>query len=94
PDTADNITIDCSCTVTINADLVIDGSLTIALGTTLDLGGNNLEIGEEEKSATLTNHGTITNGVEIKVKGGGEFGEGPFITNTGVITTQKIPCWK
>lgn len=87
PNDDDDITIDCSCTVIVDEDIKIDGSLTIALGTTLDMGGFQLEIGPKENTASLINHGDITNISTMGVKGDGVVGEGPFVTNYGTITT-------
>ncbi len=88
PGGTDDITIDCSCTVTydVNGDLEIDGSLTIAAGTTLDMGGEKLVVGKNDNTATLTNNGTITNSAEIKSKGTGVYGDGPTLNNYGTMS--------
>ncbi len=85
--TAD-ITIDCSCTVNWDGgvDLRLDGSLTIAAGTTLELNGEKLELGRNDNTAALDNSGVITNTAEIKAKGTGVYGDGPFFTNHGTIS--------
>ncbi|MCK5370251.1 MAG: hypothetical protein KAQ62_16935, partial [Cyclobacteriaceae bacterium] len=99
----DDITIDCSCTVTASTDIYIDGTLTIASGTTLNMGGFRLIIGEaanaSAKTATVTNNGTIENSAEIKVKGdkfpslpknGTYVGDGPYLINSGTIDAVKF----
>ncbi len=91
PASTADITIDCGCTVTSSAALQIDGSLTIASGTTLDLGANNITIGQNDvNDATLTNNGTITTTGKVTVKGNGLVGAGPFIVNSGTINTDKM----
>ncbi len=89
---SDDITIDCSCTVTNNlGDLTLNGSLTIASGTTLDGGAFKLDIGSNgNNSATLTNSGTLQNVSDLKAKGDGLVGTGPFIVNSGTINVTKI----
>ena len=88
PADTDDITIDCNCTINYDAgnDLVIDGSLTIAAGTTLELNGEKLDIGKNDNTASLDNSGTITNTAEIKSKGDGVYGDGPFLTNHGTMS--------
>ncbi|MCH7534984.1 MAG: T9SS type A sorting domain-containing protein [Bacteroidetes bacterium] len=90
PGSTDDITIDCSCTVDHNADLVINGSLTIASGTTFDGGGFELKFGESDNTATGTNNGIITNVAELKISGSGTYAQGPFFTNNGTVTAGKV----
>lgn len=102
PAITDDITIDCGCSVTVSADLSIDGSLSIASGTTFEMGTNLLTIGgatdASAKTATLDNYGTI-NAAEIKVKGdkfsstpknGTYLGDGPYLNNYGTLTGAKF----
>ena len=99
PFTKDDVILDCSCTVILTDVLVIDGTLTIASGTTLDMAGFKIIVGSSAdisaKTATLINNGTIINASDIKVKGdllptGTDVGDGPFIINSGTITTEKF----
>jgi hypothetical protein len=88
----DFIVINCTCTITndTGVDIVIDGTMTIGAGSILDMGSQKLDIGKNADTATLTNNGTIQNSSEVKVKGTGSVGAGPFITNTGTINTVKF----
>ena len=90
PAAGDDITIDCSCSIIVSANLIIDGSLIIAAGTTINMGGWQLEIDKTNNNAVFSNHGTITNCLMVKAKGTGSVPEGPFATNTGTLTTLKF----
>ena len=90
PAAGDDITIDCSCSIIVSAYLIIDGSLNIAAGTTIDMGGKELEIGKTNNNAIFSNDGTISNCLKVKAKGTGSLPEGPFATNTGTLTALKF----
>ncbi len=91
PALLDGVTLNCSCTITVSADLVINGSLSIASGTILDMGGKKLKVGEGgNNTAFLTNDGIIQNASEVKIGGNGYVGTGPYLTNSGTITAVKF----
>lgn len=83
--TTDDITIDCNCIISSGAKIELNSSLTIAVGTTLDMGNQDLEIGKTNNNAFLTNNGTIQNVKKLKSKGTGIYGDGPTLTNNGSI---------
>ena len=88
----EDIIIDCTCTVTNDiGNLVIDGSMQIAAGSTLNMGASNLEVGKGNNSAWLTNDGTITNSNKISVKGTATgFEQGPWIFSSGSISATDM----
>ena len=103
PGTTDDITIDCSCIVTNNTGgtIVINGSLSIALNSELDMSTEDLKVGSDNgdpniHDAVLTVLGTLSGIADLKAEGDGtaNAGSGPFIVNSGTITAEKVKIGK
>jgi len=95
----DLIIISCgACTIINNTGgaIVIDGSLTIGANAILDMEAQDLTIGLNANTATLTidQDGILVDVNNLKAKRDitpdGDLGNGPFINNSGTITTETI----
>ncbi|AZQ65512.1 T9SS type A sorting domain-containing protein [Flammeovirga pectinis] len=64
PNSTDNITIDCNCTINVTADLTINSYLKVKSGTTITMNGNKLLITSE--GTEFRNGGVITGIGEFK----------------------------